>query len=90
KSKMPEIGLNCLVIPRDSVERIKQQHIIIIKINNNESVHSLRSQIKKEYTSQFDDISITKFVICAISLNLDKVLASINAKGVMISVNSRR
>ncbi|RGB22880.1 hypothetical protein C1646_775380 [Rhizophagus diaphanus] len=87
---MPEIRLNCLVIPSDSVGNITQQHVITIKINNNESIHSLRSQIKKEHTSQFDNIPITEFVVYAIPLNSDKVLASVNTEGVMIIVNSGR
>ena len=90
KSKMPEIRLNCLVVPSDSVGNITQQYVITIKINNNESVHSLRSQIKKEHTPRFDNIPITEFVVRAILLNSDKVLASVNAEGVMISVNSGR
>ena len=87
---MPEIRLNCLVVLSDSVGNITQQHVITIKINNNESVHSLRSQIKKEHTPRFDNIPITEFVVRAIPLNSDKVLASVNAEGVMISVNSGR
>ncbi|RIA82496.1 hypothetical protein C1645_835254 [Glomus cerebriforme] len=88
---MPEIRLiNCLVVPSNSVGRITQQHVVTIKINNNKSVHSLRSQIKKEHTSRFDNILITEFVVHAIPLNSDKVLASVNAEGVMISVNSGR
>src|ERR1044071_5788277 len=90
KSKMSEIRLNCLVIHSDSVGRITQQHVVSIKINNNESVYSLRSQIKKEHTSRFNNIPITEFVVYTISLNSDKVLALVNTKGVMISVNSGR
>ena len=86
---MPEIRINCLV-PSDSVGRITQQHVVTIKINNNESIHSLRSQIKKEHTFRFDNISITEFVVCAIPLNSDKVLASVNVEGMMISMNSKR
>uniref|UniRef100_U9SS41 Crinkler effector protein N-terminal domain-containing protein n=1 Tax=Rhizophagus irregularis (strain DAOM 181602 / DAOM 197198 / MUCL 43194) TaxID=747089 RepID=U9SS41_RHIID len=85
---MPEIRLNCLVVPSDSVGRITQ---LTIKINNNEFVHSPRSQIKKNiYTPRFDNIPITEFVVRAIPLNSDKVLASVNAEGVMISVNIGR
>ena len=90
KSKMPEIRLNCLIVPSDSVGRITQQHVVTIKINNKESVHSLRLQIKKEHTPRFDNIPITEFEVRAIALNSDKVLASVNAEGVMISVNSGR
>src|SRR5688500_14595837 len=85
---MSEIRLNCLVVPSDSVGRITQQHVVTIKINNNEPVHSLRSQIKKEHTPRFDNIPITEFEIYAIPLNSNKMLASVNAEGVMISVNS--
>ena len=90
KSKIPEIRLNCLVVPNDSVGRITQQHVVTIKINNNESVYSLRLQIKKEHTFQFDNIPITEFEVYTIPLNSNKVLASVNAEEVMISVNSGR
>ena len=90
KSKMPEIRLNCLVVPSDSVGRITQQHVVTIKINNNESVHSLRSQIKKEHTSRFDNIPITEFEVRAIDLNSDKVIATVDAEGVVQSVNGGR
>lgn len=87
---MPEIKLNCLVVPSDSVGRITQQHVVTIKIINEESVHFLRSQIKKEHKPRFDNIPITEFEVHAIGLNSDKVIASVNAEGVLQSVNSGR
>jgi hypothetical protein len=61
-----------------------------IKIDNSESIHSLRKQIKEEHSPQFDDIPITEFVICAIDLNSDKKEASVNAESVMNSVQDRK
>ncbi|GBC33488.1 uncharacterized protein OCT59_007640 [Rhizophagus irregularis] len=49
--------------------------------------HKLKKNI---YTPRFDNIPITEFVVRAIPLNSDKVLASVNAEGVMISVNIGR
>ena len=90
KSKMPEIRLNCLVVPSNCpVENITRQHIITIKIDNNESFHSLKKQIKEEYSPRFDDIPITEFVVRAIDLNSDKKEASINAESVMNSVRNK-
>ena len=90
KSKMPEIRLNCLIVPSNCpVERITRYHIITIKINNSESIYSLRKQIKKEHSPQFDDIPITEFVVCMINLNSDKKEASINAESVMNSVQNK-
>ena len=64
KSKMPEIRLNCLVVPDNiPVREITHQNLVTIDIGTNESVHSLRSKIKKECASCFDDIPITEFVV---------------------------
>ena len=64
KSKMPEIRLNCLVVPDNiQAEKITRQHLLTINIDTQESVHALRSKIKKECASCFDDIPITEFVV---------------------------
>ncbi len=87
---MPEIRLNCLVVPSNCpVEKITRHHVITINIDNRESIHSLRKQIKEEHSSRFDDIPITEFVIRAIDLNSDKKEASINAESVMNSVQNK-
>jgi hypothetical protein len=89
KSKMPEIRLNCLVVPSNCpVEKITRHHVITINIDNRESIHSLRKQIKEEHSPRFDDIPITEFVVRAIDLNSDKKEASINAELVMNSVQN--
>ena len=90
KSKMPEIRLNCLVVPSNCpVEKITRHHIITINIDNRKSIHSLRRQIKEDLSPRFDDISITEFVVHAIDLNSDKIEASINAESVMNSVQNK-
>ena len=87
---MPEIRLNCLVVPSNCpVEKITWHHVITINIDNRESIHSLRKQIKEEHSPQFDDIPITEFVVCAIDLNSDKKEASINTELVMNSVQNK-
>ena len=87
---MPEIRLNCLVVPSNClVEKITRHYVITIKINNSESIHSLRKQIKEEHSPRFDDIPITEFVVCAIDLNSDKKEASVNAESVMNSVQNK-
>ena len=87
---MPEIRLNCLVVPSNCpVERITWHYVITIKINNSKSIHLFRKQIKEEYSPQFDDIPITEFMIHAINLNLDKKEVSINAELVMNSVQNK-
>ena len=64
KSKMPEIRLNCLVVPDNiQAEKITRQHLLTINIDTQESVHALRSKIKKECAPCFDDIPITEFVV---------------------------
>ena len=64
KSKMPEIRLNCLVVPDNiPAEKITRQHLLTIGIGTQESVHALRSKIKKECAPCFDDIPITEFVV---------------------------
>ena len=61
---MPEIKLNCLIISDNiSVRKITRQNLVTIDIGTNESIHSLRSKIKKECASCFDDISITEFMV---------------------------
>src|SRR5256885_14033034 len=61
---MAEVRLNCLVIPDNiSAEKITHQHLLTIDIGTQESVHALRSKIKKECASCFDDIPITEFVV---------------------------
>jgi hypothetical protein len=61
---MPEIRLNCLVVPDNiPVGEITRQNLVTIDIGTNESVHSLRSKIKKECAPCFDDIPITEFVV---------------------------
>ena len=46
---MPEIRLNCLVVPDNiQAEKITRQHLLTINIDTQESVHALRSKIKKE------------------------------------------
>jgi hypothetical protein len=87
---MPEIRLNCLVVPSNCpVEKITQHHIITIKINNIESFHLLRKQIKEEHLLWFDDISIAKFMVCAINLNSDKIEPLINAESVINNVQNK-
>ncbi|RIA94564.1 hypothetical protein C1645_817841 [Glomus cerebriforme] len=87
---MSEIRLNCLVIPNNyPVKKIIRHHVITISIDNRKSIHSLRKQIKEEHLPQFDNIPITKFVVCAIDLNSDKKEASINAESVMNSVQNK-
>ncbi|PKY18805.1 hypothetical protein RhiirB3_116013 [Rhizophagus irregularis] len=89
KRKMPEIRLNCLVVPSNyPVERITRHHVITIKIDNGESIHSLRKQIKEEYSPRFDDIPINEFMVRAIDLNSDKKEATFNAESVMNSVQN--
>ena len=88
KSKMPEIRLNYLVVPSNCpVKKITRHHVITIKIDNSESIHSLRKQIKEEHSPRFDDIPITEFVVRAIDLNSDK--KSVNAESVMNSVQNK-
>ena len=90
KSKMPEIRLNCLAVPSNiPVEKITRHHVITINIDNRESIHSLRKQIKEEHSPRFDDIPITEFVARAIDLNSDKKEASIDAGSVMNSVQNK-
>src|SRR4051812_49132000 len=61
---MPEIRLNCLVIPDNiQAEKITRQHLLTINIDTQESVYALRSKIKKECALYFDDIPITEFVV---------------------------
>ncbi|RGB32656.1 hypothetical protein C1646_762593 [Rhizophagus diaphanus] len=61
---MAEVRLNCLVVPDNiQADKITRQHLLTIDIGTKESVHSLRSKIKKECASCFDDIPITEFVI---------------------------
>ena len=70
KSKMPEIRLNCLVVPDNiQAEKITRQHLLTINIDTQESVHALRSKIKKECAPCFDDIPITEFVIRAVEFS---------------------
>ena len=90
KSKMSEIRLNCLVVPSNCpVEKITRHHVITINIDNRESIHSLRKQIKEEHSPRFDDIPITEFVVRAIDLNSDRKEASIDAGSVMNSVQNK-
>ncbi|CAG8468652.1 11813_t:CDS:2, partial [Funneliformis caledonium] len=90
KSKIPEIRLNCLVVSSNCpIKKITRHHVITINIDNRESIHSLRKQIKEEHSPQFDDIPITEFVIHAIDLNSDKKEASINAKSVMNNIQNK-
>ena len=71
KSKMPEIRLNCLVVPDNiSVGKITRQHLLTIDIDTQESVHALRSKIKKKCASCFDGIPITEFVIRAVKISI--------------------
>ena len=87
---MPEIRLNCLVVPSNCpVEKITRHHVITINIDNRESIHSLRKQIKEEHSPRFDDIPITEFVVRAIDLNSDRKEASIDAGSVMNSVQNK-
>ena len=87
---MLEIRLNCLVVSSNCpVEKITRHHVITIKIDNSESIHSLRKQIKEEHSPRFDGILITEFVVRAIDLNSDKKEASINAESVMNSVQNK-
>ena len=61
---MAEVRLNCLVVPNNiSAKKITRQYLLTIDIGTQESVHALRSKIKKECAPCFDDIPITKFVI---------------------------
>ncbi|GBC09715.1 hypothetical protein RclHR1_09060012 [Rhizophagus clarus] len=86
---MPKIRLNCLVVPSNCpVEKITRHHVITINIDNEESIHSLRKQIKEQHSPQFDDIPITEFVVRAIDLNTDKKEASIDAESVMNDVQN--
>ncbi|RIA86453.1 hypothetical protein C1645_740843 [Glomus cerebriforme] len=87
---MPEIRLNCLVVPSNCpIEKITRNHVITIKIDNSESIHSLRKQIKEKHSPRFDDIPITEFVVCAIDLNSDKKEALVNAELVINSVRNK-
>lgn len=70
---MPEIQLNCLAVPSNLVGKISQHHVVTLKINSEESVHSLRREIKKEYTPRFDDIPITEFVVRAAPFSSNNV-----------------
>ena len=61
---MAEVRLNCLVVPNNVLaEKIIRQYLLTIDIGIQESVHALRSKIKKECASCFDNIPITEFVI---------------------------
>ncbi|PKK58613.1 hypothetical protein RhiirC2_763321 [Rhizophagus irregularis] len=67
---MVEVRLNCLVIPDNiSAEKITRQHLLTIDIDTQESVHALRSKIKKECAPCFDDIPITEFVVRAVDFS---------------------
>ena len=88
KSKMPEIRLNCLVVPNNiSVGEITRQHLLTIDIGTQESVHALRSKIKKECAPYFDDIPITEFVIRAVEISSND-LAKDNTTAVFLSIKN--
>ena len=88
KSKMPEIRLNCLVVPDNiPVGEITRQNLVTINIGINESIHSLRSKIKKECASCFDGIPITEFVIRAVEISSND-LANDNTTAVFLSIKN--
>ena len=88
KSKMPEIRLNCLVVPDNiPVREITHQNLVTIDIGTNESVHSLRSKIKKECVSCFDGIPITEFVIRAVEISSND-LANDNTTALFLSIKN--
>ncbi|CAG8680558.1 2861_t:CDS:1 [Funneliformis caledonium] len=85
---MPEIRLNCLVVPDNiPVREITRQNLVTIDIGINESVHSLRSKIKKECASCFDDIPITEFVIRAVEI-LSNDLVNDNITTLFLSIKN--
>ena len=85
---MLEIRLNCLVVPDNiPVREITHQNLVTIDINTNESVHSLRSKIKKKCMSYFDSIPITEFVIHAVKISSND-LANDNTIAVFLSIKN--
>jgi len=85
---MPEIRLNCLVVPSNiPVEEITHQHVVTINIDKEESIHSLRSKIKKEYTPRFDDIPITEFALRAVEYSSNDI-AKENVTAVFLSLKN--
>ncbi|PKK57030.1 hypothetical protein RhiirC2_764138 [Rhizophagus irregularis] len=82
---MPEIRLNCLVVPDNiPVGEITRQNLVTIDIGTNESV---RSKIKKECAPCFDDIPITQFVICAVEISSND-LANDNTTALFLSIKN--
>ncbi len=85
---MPEIKLNCLIISDNiSVRKITRQNLVTIDIGTNESIHSLRSKIKKECASCFDGIPITKFVIHAVEISSNDLVNN-NIIAVFLSIKN--
>jgi len=85
---MPEIKLNCLVIPDNiPVGKITRQNLVTIDISINESIHSLRSKIKKECAFCFDDIPIIEFVIRTVKI-LSNDLANDNTTAMFLSIKN--
>jgi hypothetical protein len=85
---MAEVRLNCLLVPDNiQADKITRQHLLTIDIGTNESVHSLRSKIKKECAPCFDDIPITEFVIRAVEFSSND-LGSDNSTAFFLSLKN--
>ena len=85
---MAEVRLNCLIVPDNiPADKITRQHLLTIDIDAKESVHSLRSKIKKECAPCFDDIPITEFVIREVEFSSND-LGSDNSTAFLLSLQN--
>jgi Crinkler effector protein N-terminal domain len=86
--KIAEVRLNCLLVPDNiPADKITRQHLLTIDIGTEESVHSLRSKIKKECAPCFDDIPITEFVVRAVEFSSND-LANDNHTALFLSLKN--
>jgi Crinkler effector protein N-terminal domain len=86
--KIAEVRLNCLLVPDNiPADKITRQHLLTIDIGIKESVHSLRSKIKKECAPCFDDIPITEFVVRAVEFSSND-LGSDNSTAFFLSLKN--
>ena len=86
--EMAEVRLNCLVVPDNiQADKITRQHLLTIDIGTQESVHALRSKIKKECAPCFDDIPVTEFVVRAVEFSSND-LANDNHTALFLSLKN--
>jgi hypothetical protein len=57
------LTFNCLVIPSTSPESVTRHSITTLKISVNEMVDQLRPMIKERWTSLFENILPTNFIL---------------------------